>query len=259
MRIAIFFAMEDEFLPFRNLAKQRATDLRIVTEPPFDRRLGLHFQHHGHDVYAAVTGTGRRNAYNMAWNPVFSDRDCFFTAGVAGGLTPALAVGQLVVGAHVWRWMDDAFELMWSDPDAPTVGEALVGDIITSPRVVGNRLDKVALLARWKSEGRDSAAVVVDMETAGIAWAAQCRNTSFFAIRAVSDTADEDLPLDFNLYLADDGSFDRGRIAREAVLRPTLIRPLSRLGRNTKLACLRLAVAVWDWLDQVPVQAPLRR
>jgi hypothetical protein len=59
----------------------------------------------------------------------------------------------------------------------------------------------------------------------------------FYCVRAVSDTAQEDMPLDFNLYRDSAGRFSLPRIALAAVSRPfTRIPALRRLEANCNVA-----------------------
>jgi hypothetical protein len=56
-------------------------------------------------------------------------------------------------------------------------------------------------------------------------------------VRAVSDVAAEDMPLDFNLYRDASGRFSRARIALAAFQRPFAAIPaLMRLDRNCRIA-----------------------
>jgi len=59
----------------------------------------------------------------------------------------------------------------------------------------------------------------------------------FYCVRAVSDTAHEDLPLDFNLYRDRAGRFSLSKIALAAIRRPfTRIPALRRLEANCNVA-----------------------
>lgn len=99
-------------------------------------------------------------------------------------------------------------------------------------------IDRVAVTATEKRELRErTGAAAVDMESAAIAGKASAWGVPFFAIRAVSDTAQEDMPLDFNLYRGADGRFSRFRIALAALTRPfSRVPALLRLDRNCRMA-----------------------
>jgi hypothetical protein len=109
-----------------------------------------------------------------------------------------------------------------------------VGDIVREL----HSIDRVAITAAEKRELRErTGASAVDMESAAIARKGSAWGVPFFAIRAVSDTAHEDMPLDFNQYRSADGRFSRSRIAMAALIRPlSRIPALLRLDRNCRIA-----------------------
>jgi len=109
-----------------------------------------------------------------------------------------------------------------------------VGDIVRELYSI----DRVAVTAAEKHELRNqTGAAAVDMESAAIARKAAQWGVPFYAIRAVSDTAAEDMPLDFNKYRDRDGRFSRFRIALAALARPvTRVPALLRLDRNCQVA-----------------------
>ena len=101
-------------------------------------------------------------------------------------------------------------------------------------------LDRVVSSAAEKSELR-SRAEAVEMEAAAVAQRAREWNLPFYAVRVISDTAQEDLPLDFNRMRFSDGHFSRAKITAAALLRPRTVLPgLIELNRRTKLAALAL-------------------
>jgi len=112
-----------------------------------------------------------------------------------------------------------------------------VGDIVEWRQGIVTR-DRVVVTAAEKRELRASTgAAAVDMEAAAVERKAQEWAVPFTCVRAVSDRADEDMPLDFNLYRDRDGRFSRARIATRAMLPPFgHIRGLLRLERQCRVA-----------------------
>jgi adenosylhomocysteine nucleosidase len=111
-----------------------------------------------------------------------------------------------------------------------------IGDIVENGLVVC--LDRVAVTAAEKAGlRRETGAAAVDMESAAVASKAREWSVPFRSVRAVSDLAAEDMPLDFNLYRDARGRFSRTRIALAAVQKPfTAIPALMRLDRNCRIA-----------------------
>jgi adenosylhomocysteine nucleosidase len=87
-----------------------------------------------------------------------------------------------------------------------------------------------------KSKLRESyGAQAVDMEAAAVARAAESRNIPFTAIKAISDTADIDLP-PMDRFVNSDGSFLEMRFAWFAAIRPWLWPQVARLAANSRRA-----------------------
>ena len=140
------------------------------------------------------------------------------STGFCGALDPALAAGAIVV---------------CGETPARPAASFVQGRIISA--------DRVAVTAEEKRELRQSSgAVAVDMEFAEVSRIAEEWGVPVRAIRAVSDTAADDMPLDFNRYRDHNGRFSRGRIALAALARPFVIPGLVRLERNCRLAADQL-------------------
>jgi adenosylhomocysteine nucleosidase len=85
--------------------------------------------------------------------------------------------------------------------------------------------------------GRLSGAIALDMESAAIGSVARAQGVPFAVIRTVSDVAREDLPLDFNVFLAPWGWL---RGVGAMLIRPSSLIGLNRLRRQSRLAAERL-------------------
>ena len=146
-----------------------------------------------------------------------------FSIGFCGALDPALLIGDIVVS-----------------------GEGFVGPTERFRRAEIWSADRVAVTSKEKRQLRHrSGAAVVEMESAAVAEKAREWGLPFRAVKAVSDTADEDLPLDFNLFRDRNGRFQTSRIAAAGFLRPFTTMPaLLRLNRN----CRRAAESLGEFL-----------
>jgi uridine phosphorylase len=103
-------------------------------------------------------------------------------------------------------------------------------DIYSTDRVITTAAEKQILRER-------TGAAAVEMEAAAVASKAREWGVPFHCVRAVSDTAADDMPLDFNRYRDAEGRFSRGRITLGALARPfTAIPALLRLDHNCRLA-----------------------
>ena len=152
-------------------------------------------------------------------------------AGVAGALDGNLERGALIVPAEV-RHGDETYRPR--PLEVLHLPNAHTGSLLTLDRILTTREEK-------RIAAGESGALAVDMEAGHIAAAAQSHNTPWLCVRAISDTADEDLPLDFNRCLNAAGQLSMPRLLIEIARRPGSIPGLLHLGRNTRAAMEGLA------------------
>jgi len=147
--------------------------------------------------------------------------DGLVSIGFCGALSPALRPSDIFVATEI-----------------AGVGPAALPAAMRPGYKTGKLLsiNRVACTAAEKSDLRKSGADAVEMEAAAVAQRAQDRRLPFYAIRVVTDTADECLPLDFNQMRDRQGRFDRGMILRAGLCRPSAIPGLIQLGRRSKAA-----------------------
>jgi len=84
----------------------------------------------------------------------------------------------------------------------------------------------------------------VEMESEAIQTVCQERGIPCATVRVISDTAQEDLPLDFNQLANSDQSLNFGKLALAITKSPGKISALLRLQKITSLAAQRLAAAL---------------
>ncbi|MEO5924578.1 MAG: hypothetical protein ABIR70_12205 [Bryobacteraceae bacterium] len=183
-----------------------------IPNAAFAREITLH----GQRTILLANGPGPRLVNQMLSAPVIREWNVTeaISTGFCGALDPALRIGDIVV--------------------------ASVGEIWSEDRVVVRAEDKRRLREQ-------TGARIVEMEFAAVQakaveWGVPCR-----AVRVVSDSSTEDLPLDLNRYRDADGRFQLARIAFAGILHPFRVLPkLMQLDRNSKLAAERLGAFFVD-------------
>ena len=135
--------------------------------------------------------------------------DVLLSTGFCGALDPALNAGDIFVATRV-EAVERALQF---EALLPLVGRAFAsGPLLSMDRVLCSASEKRC----WRERGLSA----VEMESASVAAFAAEARLPFYCIRAVSDTAGEDLAVDFNAMRDSAGRFERGRIVAAAFRRP---------------------------------------
>jgi adenosylhomocysteine nucleosidase len=196
----------------------------------------------GAPVVLAVTGDGARAAAaggrallaTLALERVL-------VVGTAGALTGGLTAGALVAATEVRRPGQPPLRPPL-DLGAAGLGPAdvMAGVVITADRIIDTAEGK----RRLAQVHADAACAVVDLESAHAAAAAEARGVPWAVLRAVSDTAAEDLPRLLNRCRDDGGRIRRGRVLGSLLVQPASLPALLRLRRRVRSCAERLAAAI---------------
>jgi Phosphorylase superfamily len=154
---------------------------------------------------------------------------CVLMAGLAGGLDPALRIGDLV----------------WDDPHGLAAGlPGRRGLIHTADRPIATPAEKAAL---FHAKG----ALAVEMENAVVRAACERGGLRFIGLRCISDTAADAIDAQI-LTLMDDRGRTRPLAAAKLVARrPHLVPALTRLGAQSRQAADALAAAVLGLVEKL--------
>lgn len=167
--------------------------------------------------------------------------------GFAGGLSPDLEVGNLVLAGRITNGTGTA-----PPPDPEMMRRARQLDGVKEGAVLSQAaiaIDPVAKQRLWQ-EAAEPDGLVVDLESASYARCAAERGIPYLVARVVSDGHNEALPLDFNRFRRADGSLHRGRISRHALMHPSLLPELMQLRERVQDCAVRLADFVQGVLAQ---------
>ena len=175
-----------------------------------------------------VTGMGAAAA-ERAFTTKVTERPwrCVFTCGFAGGLNPAVRAETVLCDT------DGNFPLRQALLDAG----AVPGSFCHHSRVLTTVDEKRQLRETSRADA-------VEMESQVIRHLCHARGIPGATVRVISDAADEELPLDFNALMTDDGKLDLGMLALTILNRPKKIPALMALGKRSKSAAARLAAVL---------------
>lgn len=230
VKVLLTFALESEFAPWRRRHDFRPT--RCAGVPAFRASW------EGIGVTVVLTGAGPRQAADAAASiprPEWEEAGLFLSAGLAGALRPEYRLGDLLAARSVVT-TDRSEPAVEIDAElislAGQCGARIVDRFLTAGEVAGTAKEKQRL-----GETADA----VEMESFGLLKQASVRGIPAVAVRAVSDTVDEDLPLDMNQVFTEAGQVSISRVLGQVVRRPQALPGLMRLGRQSQDAAESLA------------------
>lgn len=237
MRILVTFAVKAEFAPwssrhafvpyeFENWERRREFDL-------FKANIGPS------EVTVLLTGIGKSSALNAMDSVPLAAHDVCISTGLAGALCDELHPGDVVIAGRA-RTFDSAVSVS-SDESLRDLAVSLAA----KPVEVSLTSDKIVPTALAKDEIRERGSIV-EMESAYVLAAAQHVQIPAVLVRAISDAADEDLPVDFARILDSQGHLKIGGLLKEVGLSPHRIPLLIQFGRQSRSAAKSLA----DFLDR---------
>jgi adenosylhomocysteine nucleosidase len=199
----VCFAMKEEAAPFRKYAVK------------------------GDDLAILVTGIGRKNS-EKSLQEFLRQRQPqrVFTCGYAGGLDPALKLGDTLFFTE-----DSSLSQVLLAAGAKPAKFFCASHIATT-------IQEKAELRR--TTGAD----VVEMESEVIHEICRQQKIPCATVRTISDTAEEDLPLDFNKLAKADLNLDFGKLFLAIAKSPFKIPALMQLQKKTRFAGERLAAVL---------------
>jgi adenosylhomocysteine nucleosidase len=193
-------------------------------------------------VTVALTGVGVRQAALTApqiMRGEFDVFDCCISSGLAGGLQSKYGIAEVLAARSVFseavpadgtsRLIQCSGALVSFAADS---GAKAVEQFYSADHVISTAREKQALSAK---------ADAVEMESFEILRAAQSAGVPAVAVRAISDTLDEDLPIDMAEILTDEGQVSIPRVLGQVAVKPRSLPGLLRLGKNSRVAAQSLS------------------
>lgn len=179
-------------------------------------------------VRIGVSGANAARAEEITVAYLEEGARAIISAGLCGGLDPALKSGDLIIGERVVSASGDVIlsdrRLLGAAPaNAPKVA------IFGSDEIVDSAATKAALFRRYASQ-------TVDMESHGAARAAARAGAPFIALRAVADSASRALPKAALKAVSPSGGVNVLSVLIECVKAPQQFEQIAMLGRESGAA-----------------------
>ncbi len=195
-----------------------------------------------------VTGAGETAAYTRTSSLLRSGHFAsLLICGYCGALSD-VPVGSVVLPNTVVAGYDGVVYQsltpdngMLSALDKTLNQEIIRGAVLVSgSRVLLNREEKLAAARKYSLEHP----AVVDMESAACARAAMELNVPWAVLRVVTDSVDDEMPLDFNALNDRNGQPHLLKIVLACLMKPSSISGLIQLGRRSSAATTSLHKAL---------------
>lgn len=237
MRLLLTFAIDAEFA----LWKSRHPFVPYEFDEAGARREFDLFRANlkGNQITVLLTGMGAENARKAMRDVSWEDHDVLISTGLAGALDSRLKVADIVV-ARATRVVDgkSSVESDYALREfAVAAGARAVDAFLTSEKIVATAVEKEELVPVGSA---------VEMESSYVLEAAAKHQVPAVALRAISDAADEDLPVDFGRITDSRGHVKVGGLLKELAMHPHKLASLVRFGRQSRAASIALA----DFLDK---------
>ena len=244
MRVLVTFAVEAEFAPWRKLRKFQKLSVRGKASE-FVSSFGSDASH---QVAVLLTGIGEATASEAIEASTFlrdMKPDFLISSGFAGGLKPELTAGAVVVPEKTRTLKNHANV----DSDVPAreaaihLGASPILNLITVDRLVKTVEEKSRLAFFGEAVDMESAIVMARFAREGI---------PTLAVRAITDVAGEDLPLDFDRCLTPQGAIKPLNLVNQIVRRPGNLPEIVRFGKQSLEAGQKMALFLERFLASVP-------
>jgi nucleoside phosphorylase len=237
MRILVTFAVEAEFAPWREARRFRkeafARDGPSRSSPCVYRG-----EFEGAAVDVGFTGIGWRGVPQGFERLLAEKPEVWISSGLAGALRESARPGEVIAPRALLSGAESGPGANRLDVDPELYGLALrcgaseADCLLTTDQVLTRASEKKAQAPR---------ASLVDMESFAIVKEAKRCGARSVVVRAISDSAHEDLPIDFNRTLTSRNQVSVRRVLVELAKHPWAMPSMIRFGMRSRWAAESLA------------------
>ena len=246
MKVLVTFAVEAEFAAWRKLRTFNLIDYQGLKL----RRTVIGAA----EVTVLITGVGvQAAAQAMDLMMRMADKDQYFdvcvSSGLAGALCDTLSVGDVIAPKELiveLRHAGQGAERLEVDGELRQLalgrGAKNANCLFTTDEILVKASQKKSCASRAQS---------VDMESFEIVKAASAWGARSVVIRAISDAATEDMPINFNLTLSEQKEVSLSKVLVELAKNPLALPALIRFGKQSKRAGALLAGFLESYLQDL--------
>lgn len=202
----------------------------------------------GVEVAVMLTGIGGKQAWVNATKAIWGEAfNACISSGLAGGLRPEHQPGEILVAraVHSVEW-DRIVRCDTSLVDhAGACGAKSVALFRSETHVAAGVEEK-----RRLGEFADA----VDMETGDILFEASAFGVCGVAIRGISDSVDDELPIDFNRVVTEEGDISIRKVLGEVARHPAKLPALVRFGQQSRRAAESLSVFLDAYITRLATE-----
>jgi len=226
MKILVTFAVDWEFKPW--------VRLRSFRQAPGGKRI-FETRIAGSDVSVVLTGVGPLNSVRAIRASMDATPDLCIASGLAGGLKHQHRPGEVLVAraarSEAERRAFTSDERLFGA--AVDCGAKAVDQFVSAQYVVRTAKGKARLGTSADAVDMESFAIMKEMSGLGV----PC-----VAVRSVADSAEMDVPCDFDRALDSSGRIRIIHVLGQVVCDPRLAWPLAKFGTRSSRAAASLAL-----------------
>lgn len=244
MKILVTFAVYAEFAPWRKRFEFRRVQRSFPGQDSCTKLYRAESDGIQLDVLLTGIGWSAASAASMADEIAKEKPDICISTGLAGALKSDYRHGDVLVAGRVLR-SDTAQSLGTSvalHTAAVKSGAIAVNSFVTNGGIIGK--------ARLK-QAMSSLGDAIEMESFHVLLSANDVRIPSIAVRAISDTVEQDLPLNFAKVVDRAGHVRWANMVGELGMHPGKIRPLIRFAGESRRAAEKLADFLDDFVDEM--------
>ncbi|MEP1443297.1 MAG: hypothetical protein ABJK39_09840 [Hyphomicrobiales bacterium] len=202
-----------------------------------------------HEVFRIIaSGSSAKRGRDAADELIRQGCDKLLSFGIAGGLTPKLRVGDVVFSNHVVTPLDESYGKRPASKKVEGLAMGASKPLLMSVCGVDDIIFQPTEKAKLHQLTR---AAIADMESHGVARAANAAGIPFFVLRSVSDAVSDHLPEFVANGVNEDGTPNLKPILMALLKNPFRLGALLKLKGNTDTALAALQKAAFTELPKL--------